>query len=233
MKIWQNFCLYSVLCIRVCFRVAIFLNIALFIYKFIYFSFSLILIYSVFILTFFLFIFRAKKNKNITNVAHMGNYQINQEFILFKLNLYKIYYATIIILSYFLFKLNCLNYLLGLNFNFILILTLIFFFYLFLFSNYFTFNLYNLFKEIKICLSLLNEIDLDYTKFNNVKKYNRKESNNKNKNKPQSKSFSTSAINYNINEIDSQLFDLDLSDQETKVSELEKKICNQRVKKKI
>jgi len=116
-----------------------------------------LLFYIIFIL-FFLFYLYNNKFRRITNKPEYMSIIKDKEFILFKNNLFNLYFYSILILFIFIFKHYSINFFLNLN-NYYFLIS-IFLFYLILSSNLFTLNLFNFLKKIKIYIKILNELDL-------------------------------------------------------------------------
>jgi len=140
-----------------------------------YFIITFILFFSIFILYFYYYIFYLQKKTNNSNLNYISFIK-DKEYLLFRNSLINFYSSTLIILFYFLFKNNGLNYILELNSYFIYLILNISIFYFFLFSNYFTLKLFNLYKEIKNFINLFNETfsSLNLNPFSyNIKKINK------------------------------------------------------------
>lgn len=121
----------------------------------------IVISYCIFILFFFNYIFSKKtKTQPIINEILFKD----QEFLLFKANIFSLYYTSIIILGFFIFKQNGLNYFVFINnidFKFIFILIIILIIYFLLFSKIFITMLFKLYLEIKNFINLLNETDFN------------------------------------------------------------------------
>lgn len=164
------------LCSWIYFRILIFLILLI------------ILIYFIFFIFFFSLILSRKiKTPSILNFSITKD----QEFILFKIKLFKVYYTTIIIWFDLILRSKGLDYIL--NINFIKFLILILIFYSFLFSNFLNVILFKLYLEIKFCTSYLDNINLDHI---NTKSKNFNLNRNFNF-QYQTKNFSTSATKKN------------------------------------
>lgn len=118
-----------------------------------------ILCYCIFILYFYLKIFNNKLNKITLRHKRVNNFNDNK-FILFKNNLFNLYYSTLIILFYFIFKQNGLHYLLEGNIYFFYLIFTIFLIYFILFSNIFTLKLFKLFLILQKNIKLFNNLNL-------------------------------------------------------------------------
>jgi len=118
----------------------------------------------------------------------------DKEFILFKINLFNIYYSSVILLFVFLFKYKILYSYIGFNLYFIYFLIFILFTYSLLLSNIFILFLFlfNCYKLILDCINILKSIKFEpliIIKFKtNIK-------NNKNFIFSQTKNFSTYSKN--------------------------------------
>ena len=110
------------------------------------------------------------KKNNQNNIIQYKSIIKDKEFILFKTNLFNLYYSSLIILFIYLLKNNYLYCLLDFNIYFINLFTTIFIIYSILFSNKFNFKLFNLTKKI---INLFNSINLDFSlaSFEGVKTY--------------------------------------------------------------
>jgi len=134
-----------------------------------YFIISLTLTFSLFIIYFYYYIFYLQKK---TKLNYKPKSLIkDKEYLLFKENLIKFYYYTLIILFYYIYKHKGLEYLLEGNPYFIYFLFSIFIFYFIILSNYFNMKLFNLCKEIKNKINLLNNINFNSVPFENNKKF--------------------------------------------------------------
>jgi hypothetical protein len=113
------------------------------------------LLYYIFILIFLINILLKNKitKQNTANIKYESLIK-DKEFILFKNNLFNIYYTSTIILFYFLLKNNF--YFLILNFYFF---TLIFLIYSVLLNNCFILKLFNFFLILKKNIDLFNNTD--------------------------------------------------------------------------
>src|SRR5882757_2087117 len=154
-------------------------------------------IYSSFLVLFFYFILKQKTKKYFNYKFRPTNIIKDKEYLLFLNSLFNFYYTTIIILIFFLFKSQFFYLLINFNvYSFYLLFSILLIYY-FLLNHNFTLTLFNLYKEIKICVNSLNEISFDSINL----KYNKT----KFSFKYQSKSFSTSAKSKSINEIEADL----------------------------
>ena len=166
--------------------------------------FLIIIIYCIIILYFFYYIFYLQNKNNNKNINYNSIIK-DKEFILFKINLFKFYYSTIIILFYFLFKQNYFSLLLEFNTFAILFLFIILFFYSILYSTFLNIKLFNLYLEIKRIINLLNNINfvtssLNYNSYKNNIIYNF--------NFNQSRNFSSYISEQSVNETDDNIFNL-------------------------
>ena len=127
----------------------------------------------------------------------------DKEFILFKFNLFNIYYTSIIILFIFLFKNNLILSINNLNLSAFILFFIIFIIYFILFNNVFIIILFKLYLEIKFLFYKLNEIKLEHI----VNITNKNNNNNNNQLFYQSRNFSTFS-NLKQNKIDID-FDLE------------------------
>ena len=170
--------------------------------------FYIFLGYAIFILYFYYYIFSIK-NKSQLIINKNKSIIKDKEFILFKFNLFKFYYSTLIILFVCLFKQNFFFLLLEFNTYFIIFLLIILIIYSILLSNFFNLILFKLHLEIKIFIETLNEINVTSSLTlakNEVLNYYY--SKNKNKFYTQSRNFST--YNKNVNEIEDQNLNFDV-----------------------
>jgi len=120
---------------------------------FLYILFTLFLIYKIYSFTY---------KKISQNIITYRSILKDREFLIFKDNLFKIYYSTIIILLYFLFKNNFIIYLLLSNTLFIyLVLFYLFFLFSILLSNSFILNLFHSYLELKRFINELNELKFE------------------------------------------------------------------------
>ena len=85
----------------------------------------------------------------------------DKEFILFKINLFNIYYSSVILLFVFLFKYKILYSYIGFNLYFIYFLIFILFTYSLLLSNIFILKLFKIYKTIKNLIKELSLINLE------------------------------------------------------------------------
>src|SRR5882757_7640834 len=142
------------------------------------FIFSFSILYTLFILYFLFYIYKNNKRKNNLNKNYLQESIIKDlEFILFKNNVFKVYYSTIIVLFIFIFR--SFNIKIFLAFNY---LSIYIFYYLFpifiicaialvLFSNKFILILFKFYTNIQVLIKSLNEFKLYSTdiKFNIIK----------------------------------------------------------------
>jgi len=126
---------------------------------------TIMLIYTILIVSFYLY-FLNPKFKNLNLTFKSASLIKDKEFILFKFSLDRFYYTSSIILFYFIFENNGLNYLIEFNPYFIFILFIILFCYSILLSNIFNLNLFRLYLGIKNFIYLLNSINLLQYSFN-------------------------------------------------------------------
>jgi hypothetical protein len=124
------------------------LNIATLILTFI----ILIYIFINLALVYFIYSSLTQKNK-INYFRYISNFK-NKEFIIFKYNLFKLYYSILIILFIFLFKHNSFNLLLSVN-NYFVFFCII----LILLSNQFILFLFKIYLKFKTCINILNDIN--------------------------------------------------------------------------
>jgi hypothetical protein len=114
-----------------------------------------ILIYYFLILIFLHFIFTSTKPGYQNKIYFNYKFLIkDKEFILFKNSLLNIYYTSIIILFYFIFKNN--YFFINPNIYFFMTILLI---YSFLLSNYFILNLFTFYLILKKNINLFNNIN--------------------------------------------------------------------------
>jgi len=134
---------------------------------------TILLTYTIFIISFYTYIFNPKLNKNNLILEKVCLIK-NKDYILFKLNLLKFYYTTIIILLFFLFKNNGIVLLLNFNLYFILLLLIILIIYSFLLSNFINLKLFYLYKNFNLFTISLNEsLEYDLPEVNSkIKIYN-------------------------------------------------------------
>ena len=122
--------------------------------------------YSIFILFFFNYLYK-NKNKNFITKPEYISILKDKDFMLFKINLFNIYYSSIIILFIFLIKYKILYYLADFNIYSIYFLFILFIFYLLLISNFFIFKLFKFYKLFLNCINILNTINLEPLNFFN------------------------------------------------------------------
>src|SRR6267378_3608443 len=133
----------------------------------------LIIVYIIFIIYFFLYILNPnKKNLKSLDTQHISIFK-DKEFLIFKNNLFNLYYYTIIILFFYLFKNNILitnNLLFYIN-SFNLFIFILFFYFIIL-NNIFILKLFYYYNLITGYIQYLNEIEfgLKTTKFYYEKK---------------------------------------------------------------
>jgi len=112
-----------------------------------------LILYIFFILSFFLYVFKNKKQLNNLNISYISLIK-NKDFIIFKNNLFQLYYISTIILIVFLLKNNYFTLLFNFNLFFIIIMT-----YTILLNNKFILSLFNIYKEILKIINILNNIN--------------------------------------------------------------------------
>jgi hypothetical protein len=186
-------------------------------------TFSLLIIFllgSIFILLIFNYIYN-NKNRKFIKQEYISIIK-DKEFIIFKNNLFNLYYTTIILLIFFLFKNNIFILLLDFNFYFIFLFLSICLFYLFLISNFFILFLFNLYLDFNKALISLKNINLDPIHYYNKKKKFLF---------TQIKSFSTSTKFNNIKDKDLETNDnlvdfIDLTKTEAAISSNKKDLKN-------
>ena len=186
----------------------------------------LISLYSISILYFIFYIYKNKNNNNNNNIYYNSIFK-DKEYLLFKENLFKFYYSTLIILFYFLFKKNFFFLLLELNYLFILLLLIIIIVYSLLFSEILIIKLFKLILEIKNFIKLLNEINMVYSSLD-LKIFNYNKNKNLNYFSTQSRNFSTYTSEQSVNEIDNKIFNLNENlDYNTEFSEKEMSVIKE------